>query len=128
MNVVDTSAWLAYFTDEAGAETFATAIEDLEVLVVPSICLHEVFRFIYRNRGEDEALQAVSLMEQGQVIDLDSTLAIDAAKVGLDEKLAMADAIIYATTLRVDGTLWTQDAHFSGKPKVQYFPKAGAGR
>lgn len=123
MNVVDSSAWLAYFTDEPGAEHFAAAIEDTELLVVPAICLHEVFRFVCRENGEDAALEAVSLMQQGTVVDLDASLAMDSAQVGLGEGLALADSIIYATTLRVEGTLWTQDAHFSGKPQVQFFPK-----
>lgn len=123
MNVVDSSAWLAYFTDEPGAAYFAEAIEDTDFLVVPSICIHEVFRFICRERGEDDAIQAASLMQRGQVVDLDSTLAMDAAKVGLVEKLAMADAVIYATVLRMDGVLWTQDAHFEGKARVHYHPK-----
>ena len=43
MNVVDSSAWLAWFVDEPGAEQFVAAIEDTEFLVVPAICLHEVF-------------------------------------------------------------------------------------
>lgn len=123
MNVIDSSAWLAYFTDEREAAHFAEAIEDTDFLVVPSICIHEVFRFICRERGEDDALQAASLMQRGRVVDLDSTLAVDAAQIGLVEKLAMADAIIYATVLRVEGVLWTQEAHFEGKAHVHYHPK-----
>lgn len=124
MNVVDSSAWLAWFVDEPGAEQFVAAIEDTEFLVVPAICLHEVFRFVLRNRGEDAALEAVSLMQRGTVLDLDASLAIDSAQVGLSEGLAPADAIIYATTLKVEGTLWTRDGHFAGKPHVQYVPKS----
>lgn len=123
MNVVDSSAWLAWFTDEAGAEPFAPVIEDTDSLVVPAICLHEVFRFVLRNRGEDAALEAASLMQRGVVVDLDAALAMESAQVGLTEGLATADAIIYATTLEVEGTLWTRDAHFAGKPHVRFFPK-----
>ncbi len=123
MNVVDSSAWLAWFTDGADADSFAAVIEDTDLLVVPSVCILEVFRFIRRERGEDAALEAVSLMQRGSVVDLDATLAMDSAEIGLTEGLAMADAIIYATTLQVDGTLWTQDAHFRDKAHVRYFAK-----
>jgi len=62
-------------------------------------------------------------MQRGSVIDLDATLAMDSAEIGRTEGLAMADAIIYATTLLVDGTLWTQDADFRDKEHVRYFAR-----
>ncbi len=123
MNVVDSSAWLEWFTDGADADSFAAVIEDTDFLVVPSVCILEVFRFIRRERGEDAALEAVSLMQRGSVVDLDATLAMDSAEIGLTEGLAMADAIIYATTRLVEGTLWTQDAHFRDKAHVRYFAR-----
>jgi len=62
-------------------------------------------------------------MQRGSVIDLDATLAMDSAEIGRTEGLAMADAIIYATTLLVDGTLWTLDVHFRDKADVRHFAK-----
>ena len=44
MNVVDSSGWLEYFADEANADFFAAAIEDSSHLVMPSLCLYEVFK------------------------------------------------------------------------------------
>jgi len=82
VNVVDSSAWLAYFADEPTAGFFAQAIEDTELLIVPSICLYEVFKVILREKGEDEAFLAVAAMQQGEVVDLDGDLAIEAASVG----------------------------------------------
>ncbi len=99
-------------------------IEDAELLVVPTICLHEVFKIILRERGEDEALLAIASMQSGKVIDLDAALALEAAAVGIDEGLALADSIIYATARANDAILWTQDEHFSGKPGVRFKAKA----
>ena len=56
----------------------------------------------------------------GVVIDLDTALAIEASR----HRLALADSLIYATTLRYNATLWTQDEHFKDLPQVRYFPKA----
>jgi predicted nucleic acid-binding protein len=123
MNVVDSSAWLAYFADEPTAEFFAQAIEDTELLIVPSICLYEVFKVILREKGEDEAFLAVAAMQQAKVVDLDGDLAIESASVGYEEKLALADSIIYTIAKKNSATLWTQDEHFSEKPGVQYIEK-----
>jgi predicted nucleic acid-binding protein len=124
MNVVDSSAWLAYFAGEKNAAFFAEAIEDTDLLVVPTICLCEVFKVILRERGEDEALVSVAAMQEGKVVDLDSYLALEAAAVGHEEGLALADAIIYATAKMNAALLWTQDEHFSGKPNVRFKPKS----
>ena len=123
MNVVDSSAWLSYFAGDANAEVFSTPIEDIEKLIVPSITITEVFKYILRQRGEDMALEAIAHMEQGKVISLDSSLAIDAAKYGIDYKLPLADSIIYATGQRFKAIIWTQDIDFKSLESVAYYPK-----
>jgi predicted nucleic acid-binding protein len=125
-NVVDSSAWLAYFADAPEAMNFAAAIEATNRLVVPSVCLLEVFKVVLRQRGESDALQAVALMQQGTVIDLDGGLALAAAKAGVEHKLPLADSIVYAAAQRVGGVIWTQDDDFADLPNVEYFPKASA--
>jgi predicted nucleic acid-binding protein len=123
MNVVDSSGWLEYFADETNAEFFANAIENVEDLIVPVISIYEVFKRVYQQRGEGEALQVVALMEQGKVVELDSTLALRAAKISLDLKMPMADSIILATARSHEATLWTQDADFKGVAGVEYIEK-----
>lgn len=126
LNVVDSSAWLAYFADEPGAQAFADAIEDTESLIVPSICLAEVFKVVARQRGEGDALQAVAVMQQGRVVDLDGDLALAAAVVGAEHKLQLADSIVYATARQLDAVVWTQDDDFKGLPSARYFRKRRA--
>ncbi len=119
MNVVDSSAWLEYFADTERAEVFAGAIEDSEKLIVPSICICEVYTKVLRERGEDAATRIFSAMSMGRVVDFDSSLALEAAR----HSLPLADSIIYATSLRFGATLWTQDSHFEFIQGVRYFPK-----
>ena len=88
MNLVDSSAWLAYFADEPNADYFADAIEDHDLLIVPSVCIYEVFKVVLRERGEEDAFTAVAAMELGAVVDLDADLAMESASVGLEEGLA----------------------------------------
>jgi predicted nucleic acid-binding protein len=123
VNVVDSSAWLEYFADGPNAGFFAPAIEATDDLVVPSICLLEVFKRVYQQRGEGPALQVVAVMQQGRVVDLDSALALIAAKVGSDTKLALADSVVLATARQTEATLWTQDADFEGLPGVKFRSK-----
>ena len=123
LNVVDSSAWLAYLADEAGAEHFSAAIQDTNHLVVPAVCILEVFKIVARQRGDGDALQAVALMQQARVIDLDASLALIAAKAAIDHNLPLADSMVYATAILVEGVVWTQDDDFEDLPNVRYYPK-----
>lgn len=123
MNVVDSSGWLEYFADGANADFFAKAIENTAELIVPSISLYEVFKRMMQQRGEGAALEAVAVMMQGKVIDLDSTLALSAAKISAELQIPMADSIMLATARMQEATLWTQDADFEGVEGVKYISK-----
>lgn len=123
MNLVDSSGWLEYFADETNAGFFAPAIEDAENLVVPTISLYEVFKRVLQQRGEGPALQAVAMMEQGQIIDMNSSIALLGAKLSHDLKLPMADALILATARSHQATLWSQDEDFSAISGVRYIAK-----
>ena len=123
MNIVDSSAWLSYFAGDDNAEVFSTPIENIDKLIVPSITITEVFKYILRQRGENMALEAIAHIQQGKVVSLDSSLAIDAAKYGIDCRLPLADSIIYATGQKFGALIWTQDVDFKSLEGVKYYPK-----
>jgi predicted nucleic acid-binding protein len=120
MNLVDSSGWLEYFANGPNAEFFAPAVEDVAKLAIPTICLLKVFKRILQQRGESDALRAVAQMQQGQVVELDSSLALSAAKIGHDLKLPLADSVILATARACDAVIWTQDADFAKIKGVKY--------
>lgn len=124
MNVVDSSGWLEYFADESNADFFAPAIENVADLVVPSISIYEVFKRICQQRGEDAALRAIAVMMQGAITNLDTALALNAAKLSIDLKLPMADSIMLATARAHEAILWTQDVHFKDIVDVRYIEKS----
>jgi hypothetical protein len=62
------------------ADFFAPAIEDTKNLIVPVICIYEVFKRIRQQRGINEAQQHIGDMKLGQVIDIDESLALSVAK------------------------------------------------
>jgi toxin FitB len=123
VNVVDSSGWLEYFAGGPAADFFAESIEATDQLIVPVICVYEVFKRVCQQRDEGQAIQAVALMQEGRVIELTPSLALDAARTSLAEGLPMADSIILATARAHNATLWTQDGHFLGKEGVMCIPK-----
>ena len=125
MNVVDTSGWIEYFIDGPNAGFFAEAASDTDELIVPTISLYEVFKWILQKRGESEAIMAVALMQQGTVVELTTHLALEAARVSATLGIPMADSIILATSRASDATLWTQDSDFAAVEGVRYVERAG---
>jgi predicted nucleic acid-binding protein len=124
MNLVDSCGWLEYFADGANAGFFAPAVEDVHHGIVPSICLLEVFKKILQQKDEDSALQAVALMQQAGVVDLDSIVSIHAAKMGHELNIPLADSVILATARIYKAVIWTQDVHFKSIRGVMYKAKA----
>ena len=94
MNVVDSSGWIEYFTEGQNASFFVPPIQNLARLIVPTICIYEVFKRLLIERDEDSALLAVGLMAHGREVELDRKIAIEAAQISRETKLAMADSII----------------------------------
>lgn len=122
MNLVDSCGWLEYFANERNADFFAPAIEDTQNLIVPSICILEVFKRILQQKDEDSALQGVALMNQGKVFELSTSVALRAAKLSYELKLPLADSVILATAQFHDAVIWTQDVHFKNLPNTKYIP------
>ena len=120
MNIVDSSGWLEYLAAGPNAGFYAKPIEDIKQLLVPSISIYEVFKRVVQQKSENEALQVIALMQQGQVVNLDPSIAISAARVSIKYQMPMADAIILATARNHKAVLWTQDSHFEGIQNVNY--------
>lgn len=120
MNVVDSSAWLEYFADGPNASFFAEPIEDIETLVVPTLSLFEVFKRVLRQRDESAALEVAAVMQQGTVVELEATIALNAARLSVELRLPLADSVIFATARQYGAELWTQDSDFEGIEGVRY--------
>jgi predicted nucleic acid-binding protein len=120
VNIVDSCGWLEYFTDSQHADFYSNAIEKTDKLIVPVICIMEVFKKIYSERDENSALLAVAHMRQGNVIPLTESIALTAATLGIENNLPLADSIIYATGKIAGATILTQDRHFKGLPSVRF--------
>jgi len=123
MNIVDSSGWLEYFADGENAGFFAPVIEDTGNLIVPVICVYEVFKRFLLVQGLDVAELRIADLYKGQQADLTAPLALSAAQLSIEYKLPMADSLILGTARAYDATLWTQDEHFKSIPGVKFIAK-----
>jgi len=124
MNLVDSCGWLEYLADGPNAGFFAPLLEKTDKLLVPSICILEVFKRVLQQRGEDAALQAAALMQQGHIAVLDVAIAVTAAKISYQMKLPLADAVIVATARVHNAAIWTQDADLRNVDGVKFVKKS----
>ena len=123
MNIIDSTFWLEYFSGTEAGNIVSELIESVDKLIVPTITLYEVFKKLLLETTEDDALFAIAHMKQGNIIDLNDELALSAAKISKDYRIPMADSIIYATNIKFNCILWTQDKHFINLDSVNYFEK-----
>jgi predicted nucleic acid-binding protein len=118
--IVDSSGWVEYLGAGPKADGFAVYLESQAILLLPSIVVYEVHKKIYREQGKglaDEFVsQAFGFGER--LIPLTLELSLLASKASLEERLPMADAIIYATARKYQAQLITSDTHFSQLPGV----------
>jgi predicted nucleic acid-binding protein len=116
--LVDSSGWIEFFTDGPLAAGYSKYLKDLSKVVVPTIVIYEVYKKIKKEKTEEEALLAVSLINRTSVIPLSESIALLAADLSLKHLLPMADAIVYATALEENCKVVTSDTHFKGLDRV----------
>jgi predicted nucleic acid-binding protein len=123
--VVDSSGWIEVFTDGPQADHFLALMAQDAALVVPAISIFEVFKWVLREHGEAQAIQAAAAMQRGQVVELDSRLALAAAQLSHAQQLPMADSIILATARDRRARLHTMDSDFRGIADVEWIAASG---
>ncbi|MBB3282256.1 MULTISPECIES: type II toxin-antitoxin system VapC family toxin [unclassified Roseateles] len=121
--VVDTSAWIEWFVDSDIGRLVDAALSQPERCIVPTIVQMELAKWALRELPEDQHLRLVRLTQKCHVDALDSGTAFMAASANVEHKLALADAIIYATAQKFGAEVVTCDAHFKGLPAVRFYPK-----
>ncbi len=91
-------------------------MEGREAQVVSSIQIYEVYKVIRRDISEERAVEAISAMRRAEIVPVDESLALEAADISIQYRLAMADSLVYATGRRKEATIVTADGDFEGLP------------
>ena len=123
MRVVDTSAWIEWLVESPLGKKLGNEFPEKEAWVVPTVVQLELSKWLVREVGEERADQVIAFTEKCVVVPLDTRIALLAAELHRQYKLATADAIVYATAQNQQADLLTCDAHFADLPGAIYFPK-----
>jgi predicted nucleic acid-binding protein len=123
MRIVDTSTWIEWLIASPTGTAVASAIPPQTEWIVPTMVQLELAKWLTREVGEDQADQVISFTQVCHVVPLDTRIALAAAEICREHKLATADAIIYATTLDRNADVLTCDARFEGLPAVTFIRK-----
>ena len=124
MRVVDTSVWVEWLIGGPLGRKLVKEFPDRSECIVPTIVQLELSKWLLREAGEEKVDQVIAYTQKCIVVPLDTRIALLAAELHRQHKLATADAIVYATAQEHGAELLTCDAHFAKLPSVVYFRKA----
>jgi predicted nucleic acid-binding protein len=117
--LVDSSGWLEYLTADTKKPLFEPyLVDEKKTLVVPTIVLYEVRKKLLVGQQKTAADWFVSEALRHTVVPLDDRIALDAANISIQFRIALADAIIYTTSVVENARLVTGDTHFANLPNV----------
>lgn len=123
MIIIDSCGWLEWFTDGKLADEYKEYLAAPANILMPAIIIYEVYKVLKREVGEEKALLAAAYMKNYPVIPFDDTLALAAADIALQDKLAMADAIIVAISRAHNCRIISSDVDLKDQANVDYIPK-----
>lgn len=124
MILVDTSAWIEWLLASPTGEVLGARLPAPEDWLVPTMVQLELSKWLTREVGEERCDQVIAFTQVCQIAPLDTQTALLAAELCRSHKLATAEAVIYATAKAHGARLLTCDAHFEGRPEVDFVPKA----
>ena len=122
MILIDSYGWIEYFGEGPLADNYAVFIEkaDEKETVTPTIVIYEVYKKIKSVRGEEKALEAYAQMSRTRIVELTSSVCLEAADLSINLKLGMADSIIAATAKAYNAEIVTSDKHLRNLDRVKF--------
>jgi predicted nucleic acid-binding protein len=124
MVVADTCIWVEWIAGTALGKRFAPVFADADNLIVPTLVQHELYKWCLCELSEEQAESVIAGTRLGRVIPLTEPIALHAAQLARANRLATADAIVYATADLSNARLISIDRHFKGLSGVEYTTKA----
>jgi toxin FitB len=122
--LIDSWAWIEYFQGSETGIRVRNFLEDDEELIVSSINISEVYRWILRFYDEKAAeAKREAIKERCIVVDVDETIAVEAAKIKHRFGWGLGDSIVYSTAKLVGADVLTGDSDFMGKDGVMFLEK-----
>ncbi len=116
--VLDSTAFLALFEDEPGAEIVQKLLERAkkgEIVIFASfVSFTEIFYITLREKGEEEAKRRIKLMNTLAMTRVESSqeLGLIAGKLKATQRVSFADTWIAGTAIFYDAILVHKDPEF----------------
>ena len=123
MVLVDTSAWIDWLMGSAMARRIEPHLPPPTDWVVPTIVQLELAKWLTREVGEERADQVLAFTQTCHVVALDTPIALAAAEAARAHKLAIADAIVFATAQSKGGATPDLRRSLKGLPGVTLIEK-----
>jgi len=111
--LIDSNIWIEYFQASALGKKAVEYIEGKEKIIISALNIAEVYRHVLSKRTKEDAEKAADVLQQFSfIIPVTTEIAKKAAAFKHEQKLGMADAIIYATAEQDHATIITADNDF----------------
>lgn len=102
MKLADSCLWIELLHDAATGRQYRSRFDEPDRIPVPTLVQFELQRWVLRERDEDQANRIVAATRNCRIVPLDEPIALHAAALALQCRLAAADASIYATAFGRD--------------------------
>jgi predicted nucleic acid-binding protein len=125
--LIDSWAWIEYWKGGELAKKAASHIEGDEESVVSAVNITEIYFWVARYYGQEKADEKLRTVEKRcHVIPVDKEIAIAAAKIRIQNKLALADSLIVATARSAGGKVVSGDSDMKHLEDVIFLKKSGS--
>lgn len=121
MLLLDTHAWIDYFSSETRKEQIKEIISE-KALFTSMLSLAEVKLWLLK-KGLNEEKYLMFIEENSRLISPDKEISLLAGRIKFDavkKDFGMIDCLIYATALKFDLKVVTGDPHFEGLENAIY--------
>ena len=124
--VIDSYAWIEYFTGSELGKKVKSLIESSEEKLTPTICLAEVYAKTLKVENQELAeKQKAFIKEKSALVFLDEAIALESARqnVRLKKEIdgwGLADSFVYATAIIKKAEVITGDEHFKKLKNVLF--------
>ena len=115
--LLDSWAWIEFLKDAPRADKVAPYLEQPHDIIISTVNIAEICLYLLRH---SKAEFITFITERCNVFPVTETIAMNAATIKHQQKMGLADAIVYATAQEHGATLVTGDPDFKGRKGVLY--------